>query len=81
MTYIIILFNLIFNKKGKKDKNEKQVPIVKEEIVTEEEKEKLIKETEEEIQRIKEENETEEEITIEDIKPKKKTKKKNKKDK
>ncbi len=81
LTYIIILFNLIFNKKGKKDKKDKQVQIVKEEIVTEEEKEKLIKETEEEIQRIKEENETEEEITIEDIKPKKKAKKKNKKDK
>jgi len=85
LTYIIILFNLIFNKKEKKKKqiqeNKEETIIEEKEIVTEEEKEKLIKETEEEIKRIKEENETEEEITIEDIKPKKKTKKKNKKDK
>jgi hypothetical protein len=85
LTYIIILVNLIFNKKGKKkkqiQKNQEETIIEDKEIVSEEEKEKLIKETEEEIQRIKEENETEAEITIEDIKPKKKTKRKNKKDK
>ena len=91
LTYIIILFNLVFGKKKKVNKEpqiinteeiieeiKEEKPKKKKEKVTDEEKEELLKQSDEELERIKQENANNQEI--EEIKPKKKTKKKTKKD-